>query len=129
LAKALGEYLHQQQQGNFQPFFTLSHESEEEDEVGYPVSHAGSSHTVRTNTSQRFIITSDMIKRMANRGIFDMDSFELTIRPPTSLVHISLGLKGPDVHGSHTMFPISGFPRALLTKSQVQSMSFDTFVL
>ncbi|KAF8847153.1 hypothetical protein BDZ45DRAFT_811773 [Acephala macrosclerotiorum] len=95
--RALGDYFMRQQRGDFQPYFEIF-----EDNYHAP--------------KQQLYITSEIINRMVQKAVFQMDNFDIILSSRTARLHIVIFLVPPGSRvGSEEPLscPISGFPRIL----------------
>jgi hypothetical protein len=103
--KALGRYILDSMNGNFEPYFIVQ-ENRNFDNV------------------QKVPITEDLMRDMYVRGRFSMDRFPVSVSKQLSSTTIFLCLQeGPYPYSGDSNLPISGFPRTLMTENLRQSRS------
>ena len=118
--RELGDYFRLQQISGYQPYFSVK------DQINDPDVYQASSRALQTSnmlTRDKFVITERMIEDMMNRAEFCFDEpIEIDIPSPLSSTTIYLSMRG--VHADQSnLYPISGFPRYLITEDTVNGSS------
>lgn len=116
--KALGEYIRNCFAGTFEPFFFIcDEENHRSDRI--PLG-------ILTSTDAPHRHETSIVDDMCLKGMFVMEDIEITVKSERSSISISLCLREPtssqpSSSKNENGFPISGFPRALMSEKDLQS--------
>ena len=118
--RELGDYFRHQQISGYQPYFSVKDQMHDPDT--YQASD-GTLQTVKALTLAKVLITEKMIEEMMNRVEFCFDEpIEIDVPSPLSSTTIYLSMRGVYTDQSN-LYPISGFPRYLITEDTVNGTS------
>jgi hypothetical protein len=107
--KALGRYIYNCLNGNFEPHFIIQEDRKYADSA---------------TREQKVLISEQSLQDMFIRGRFVAEKINITVSKQLSSTTISLCLQDtPYPVSSNSNLPISGFPRTLMTEDLTQSTS------
>ncbi|KND92168.1 hypothetical protein TOPH_03144 [Tolypocladium ophioglossoides CBS 100239] len=115
--KALGEFLRDCMVGDFEPYFFIQEEGNQQSEIIIPLTHRPDNSSVGFEDS----IVHDMcLKRMFSTGII-----KIFAKSELSTIRISLCLRDGTSSVTEVGLPISGFPRKLMSEDRDQPHGFS----